>query len=69
MSQEKLLRPLHRRRSKRKARAQVLNSAELCESLNIERRALEQHLKDTNIAYHVDSQGEIWASRPLQDTD
>ena len=66
MPQDKLLRPLHRRRTKRKVRAQVLNSEELCAAFNVSRAQLVEHLQSSDVPFHIDSQGEIWASQPLK---
>ncbi len=63
----KLLRPLHKRRSRRRQRAIILNSSELTEHFGLSQQAmaaqsLEQFLKLHQIPYHKDSKGEIWAS-------
>ena len=63
---EKLLRPLHRQRVRRHPRAQVLDSAELCAYFGVPRQHLLATLAEQGIAYHSDSQGEVWASVPIQ---
>ena len=59
---EKLLRPLHRQRQRRRTKFQVLNRAELATWLDVPASAVEGHLEKLGIAYHADSNGEIWAS-------
>ncbi|MEM7003936.1 MAG: hypothetical protein AAF529_24330 [Pseudomonadota bacterium] len=59
---EKLLRPLHRQRQRRRSKFQVLNRAELATLLDVPTPAVEAHLDELGIAYHADSNGEIWAS-------
>ena len=62
---KKLLRPLHRQRTRRRNRVSVLASAELAVHFAIEIEQLEHFLVDQDIAYHKDSQGELWATVEL----
>ena len=59
---KKLLRPLHRQRTRRRHRVSVLSSAELAEHFAIEIGQLERFLGTEGVAYHKDSQGELWAT-------
>ncbi len=63
---EKLLRPLHRQRTRRRARATVLASERLAEHFDIDVVNLEAYMHKHNLAFHKDSRGEIWASIPDQ---
>jgi hypothetical protein len=58
----KLLRPLHRQRTRRVARSRVLNSAELALHFDTVQAGLEGYLIEHHIPFHKDSRGEIWAS-------
>ncbi len=59
---QKLLRPLHRQRTRRRRTAQIMSAPELAEQFTIAERDLEDHLRANDIPYHKDSQGMIWAS-------
>jgi hypothetical protein len=58
----KLLRPLHRQRTRRRSTARVLDEHELAAELAIPLQDLEANLISQGIAYHKDSRGRIWAS-------
>lgn len=64
----KLLRPLHRRRVRRRNRMTVLDSAGLLEYLATKGIAVDGleglpgYLQRHNIPFHRDGQGEIWVS-------
>jgi hypothetical protein len=58
----KLLRPLHRQRTRRRSRALVLNGDDLAAHFGVARKDLQNHLDAKQIPYHLDSRGEIWAS-------
>ena len=62
MTIKKLLRPLHRQRTRRYRRATVLNSTELCDHFAIAPEDLEILLRREGVHFHKDSQGEIWLS-------
>ena len=65
---EKLLRPLHRRRTRRRSRAVVLGGNELAAHYQVPLAELETFLTEHTMKYHKDSRGELWASvseRPL----
>jgi hypothetical protein len=62
--EEKLLRPLHRQRQRRRTRAIVLSSAGLAAYYEVEVATLEDFLQAQALPYHKDSRGEIWASIP-----
>jgi len=59
---KKLLRPLHRQRTRRRNRVTVLSTAELAVHFAIEIGQLECFLAAQGVAYHKDSQGELWAT-------
>ena len=59
---KKLLRPLHRQRQRRRSRASVLGSTELAAHFDVDIDAVEDHLRNLNLAFHKDSRGVIWAS-------
>lgn len=59
---KKLIRPLHRQRTRRRNKAVVLNSIELCDHFAISLEDLEVLLRREGVHFHKDSQGEIWAS-------
>lgn len=59
---EKFLRPLHRQRNRRRARAIIFDGDELAEKYGVELETLEDYLLAHKLAYHKDSQGAIWAS-------
>ena len=58
----KLLRPLHRQRTRRRNKARILNSKDLLLLLEIEREDLEAYLNARRLPFHKDSCGEIWLS-------
>ena len=58
----KLLRPLHRQRTRRRARAVVLSTDALAEHFDIPAEKLELYLKSHAMPYHKDSTGELWMS-------
>ena len=58
----KLLRPLHRQRTRRRTTARVLDEQELAAEFDTSVEALEARLISEGIAFHKDSQGRIWAS-------
>lgn len=59
---QKLLRPLHRQRTRRRHRSKIMNSDELVMHFGIDHSALESYLNAQKIAFHKDSRGEIWVS-------
>ncbi len=60
----KLLRPLHRQRTRRTTRATVLNRSEVASLLEIDGAEVETYLCTQGIGFHRDSRGEIWVSWP-----
>ena len=63
---EKLLRPLHRQRIRRRARVEVVGLVELADRFGVAKNEVEAHLIDRGIAFHKDSNGGIWCSVPLE---
>ncbi len=61
----KLIRPLHRQRTRKRNRAEVLNSAELAVLFGVPAEDLAAYLQRRNISYHKDSNGEIWVSQEV----
>lgn len=59
---EKLLRPLHRQRRRRRTRAVVLSSDALAAHFGIASTELEDFMIDRGLPFHKDSRGELWAS-------
>ena len=58
----KLLRPLHRQRTRRRARAVVLSTDALAEHFKVPPEKLEHYLQTQEMPYHKDSTGELWMS-------
>ena len=58
----KLLRPLHRQRTRRRNHFQVLGSDQLASHFGVAREHLEEELRALGVAFHKDSRGELWAS-------
>ena len=58
----KLLRPLHRQRTRRRNKARILNSEDLLLLLEVDREDLEAYLNARRLPFHKDSCGEIWLS-------
>lgn len=58
----KLLRPLHRQRTRRRLRYTVLGNEDLAAHHEVSLPALESHLLQQGLPYHKDSRGNIWAS-------
>ncbi len=60
------IRPLHRRRTKRRKRVSVLNQQELAELLSVSILNLAGVLDELGWRYHRDSAGALWATPPDQ---
>ncbi len=58
----KLLRPLHRQRTRRRNRFTVLGNEDLAAYYGVSRQALEAYLERNKLPFHKDSCGNIWAS-------
>ena len=58
----KLLRPLHRQRTRRRSTARVLDQSELAERFGVELADLKEHLEHQGVRYHMDGQSRLWAS-------
>lgn len=59
----KLLRPLHRQRTRKRQRLRVLNSDELVAHFGLASpESLATYLTERRLPYHRDSRGIIWAS-------
>ena len=58
----KLLRPLHRQRTRRRATHTVLGNEDLAAHYGVRLSDLEQHLISHDLPFHKDSRGNIWAS-------
>jgi hypothetical protein len=58
------IRPLHRRRTRRRKRVAVLNQQELAELLNVSVADLADVLDELGWRYHRDSAGALWATPP-----
>ena len=58
----KLLRPLHRQRSRRRNKSRILNTEDLLVLLDVEREDLEAYLNARRLPFHKDSRGELWLS-------
>jgi hypothetical protein len=69
----KLVRPLHRQRTRKRNEFQVLSGEALASHFEVSRANLEAYLDAAGIAYHKDSRGELWASiakrRPLTEPE
>jgi hypothetical protein len=63
------IRPLHRRRTRRRKRVSVLNQQELAELLSVSIADLKGVLDELGWRYHQDSEGALWATPPDQPTD
>ncbi len=64
----KLLRPLHRQRTRRRTRFTVLGNDDLAAYYGVRRQELEEHLMKRRIPYHKDSAGNVWASCARSET-
>lgn len=58
----KLLRPLHRQRTRRRSRLTVLGNEDLASHYCVHRNELERYLQHRQIPFHKDSAGNVWAS-------
>ena len=58
----KLLRPLHRQRTRRRTRLTVLGNEDLAAHHCVTLNELEAHLLVSKLPFHKDSRGNIWAS-------
>ena len=63
---EKLLRPLHRQRSRRRKRIEVVGRQDLAERYDISPEEVEAHLSQLGIAFHKDSNGGVWCSLAIE---
>jgi len=59
---KKLLRPLHRQRTRRRAKITVLGNEDLAAYLSVLPAELEAHMRANSLPFHKDSCGNIWAS-------
>ena len=62
MNSMKLLRPLHRQRTRRRTKLTVLGNEDLAAHYCVTLHELEAHLLNSNLPFHKDSRGNIWAS-------
>ncbi len=58
----KLLRPLHRQRTRRRTRFIVLGNEDLAAHHGVRAKDLEAYLLRKGLPFHKDSCGNIWAS-------
>ena len=58
----KLLRPLHRQRTRRRSRLTVLGNEDLAAHHCVRMSELERYLLKRQIPFHKDSAGNVWAS-------
>ncbi|NIP15730.1 MAG: hypothetical protein GWM88_13825 [Pseudomonadales bacterium] len=56
------IRPLHRQRTVRRSRVQVLDQQELAELLGVPIEGLRNELDKRGWSYHLDSAGNLWAT-------
>lgn len=58
------IRPLHRQRTGRRPRVQVLDQNELADLLDVPVAELRKELDARGWSYHADSAGNLWATLP-----